>query len=286
MADPENDNHLTDVSGEDLMTIPTEFTGSLERPKSLSRTDLTGTEDIGADEIRLPRLAIAQGLSQEMIPGDARYIDGLKLFDFFNDLTKDVYGPGPITFVPVRRSTVRIEFTPREEGGGIVDMDVPPHDPRLKWTKDASGEKVPPKATTFTEFISLILRPGKKPEPIVISMKETNKFNRRAAKDLTTYIKLRNAAIYAGLYSVSSKPEKNDKGTFGTFVVKNAGFIPVDTAPGKALYDYAAQFAKSLEGKTIKVERDTSTADATADEFDAEKLERESAAAGGRAPSM
>lgn len=289
MADQDNDDTLADVSGEELMTIPTDFAGTMERPKSLSRTDLTGTEDIGADEIRLPRLAIAQGLSLEMIPGDARYIENLKLFDLFNDLTKEIYGSGPITFVPIRRDVRRIEFTPRDEGGGVVDMDVPAGDPRLKWTKSSptvAKADVPPAATTFTEFIALLLRPGKKPEPIVLSMKETNKFNRRAAKDLTTYIKLRNAAIYAGLYTVSVKPEKNDKGTFGTFVVKNAGFIPKDTAAGKALYAHAEAFAASLSGKTIVVDRDTTTADATADDFDGEKMDREAATAATSAPSM
>jgi hypothetical protein len=249
---------------------------STSRPKSLA-DELTGTEDIGANDVRLPRLAIAQGLSNEMIPGDARYIPDLKLFDFFNDLSGEIYGQGPITFIPVRRDVRRIEFVPRNEGGGIVDMDVPLGDKRLAWTRDpVSGDKRPPIATKFTEFVILMLRSGKRPEPIMLSIKDTNKFNRRASDQLTTFIKLRGAAIYAGLYSIASKPEKNDKGTFGTPVVKNAGFINVDTPLGKKLYDHAAHFAASLDGKNLVVNRDT-TDDSDSASFDTAAMDAEAA---------
>lgn len=254
---------------DDLMIVG-DLHGVLERPKSLDRDDLTGTEDIGPEDVRLPRLAIAQGLSNQMLPDDARYIAALHLFDLFNDITEDVYGRGPLTFVPIRRDVRRIEFLPREQGGGVVDMDVPPGDPRLKWTGSAAeGNRQAPAATTFVEFIILMLRPGKAPEPIVLSIPGRNKFNRRASDNLTTFIKLRHAAIYAGLYTVECKSEKNDKGTFGTYVCKNAGFVPKDTVAGAKLFAYAEQFARSLEGKTVIVSRESDT------EFDPEELERQ-----------
>src|SRR5262245_13308533 len=108
-------------SGDDELIVSTDDAATLatsNRPNTLAQ-ELTGTEDIGPNDVRLPRLAIAQGLSNEMIPGDARYLPDLKLFDFFNDLSGEIYGQGPITFVPVRRDVRRIEFVPRAEGGGI-----------------------------------------------------------------------------------------------------------------------------------------------------------------------
>jgi hypothetical protein len=247
-----------------------EIYGTMERPKTLGH-DLAGTEDIGANDVRLPRLAIAQGLSNQITPGDAQFIEGLTLFDMFNDLTGEIYGKGPLTFVPVRRDVRRIEFVPRNLGGGIVDMDVPPNDPRLKWITE-NGVKLPPAATTFVEFVVLLLRPGKQPEPIVLSIKGTNKHNRRASDQLTTFIKLRNAAIYAGLYKVNTlTPAKNDKGTFGVPIIKNAGFIPIETPAGKALFEFAKNFHDSLEGKTIIVDREPGSDDI--DEFDTGKMD-------------
>lgn len=252
----------------DLVTFGT-ITGTLDRPKSLDPNDRAGTEDIGPQDVRLPRLATAQGLSPQMMPDDGQYIDGLKLFDMFNDVTGEIYGRGPLMFVPVRRDVRRIEFTPRAEGGGIVDMDVPVNDPRLGWTVDR-GQRLPPRATTFIEFVILLLRAGKAPEPIVLSIKSTNKFNRRASNQLTTFVKLRNAPIYAGLYTIVSGSEKNDKGTFGVPVIKNAGWIPVDTPAGAALFTFAKDFHRSLEGKVIVVEREPGS-----DDFDPTAIEGE-----------
>lgn len=245
--------------------------GVAERPRTLERTH-AGTEDIGADDIRLPRLAIAQGLSPQITPGDQQFIDGLTLFDMFNDLTGEIYGKGPITFVPVRRDIRRIEFRPRSEGGGVLDMNVPFNDPRLEWTVEGD-ERKPPRATTFVEFVILLLRSGRAPEPIVLSIKGTNKHNRRASDQLTTFIKLRDSAIYSGLYTVDTKvPAKNDQGTFGVPRIKNAGFIPVDTEAGKALYGFAKNFHDSLEGKEIIIEREEIDENET---FNPEEMERQ-----------
>lgn len=248
------------LTDDQALALLGDVTGTMTRPASLDPTDKSGTEDIGAQDVRLPRLAIAQGLSPQVTPGDGQFIEGLALFDMFNDLTAEVYGKGPLTFVPVRRDVRRIEFTPRAEGGGMVDPDVPPNDPRLRWSKsspEVAKADVPPAATTFVEFVILLLRPGKAPEPIVLSIKGTNKHNRRASDSLTTFIKLRNAAIYAGLYTVDTKvPAKNDKGTFGVPTIKNAGFIPKDTPAGAALYRFAEDFHNALKGKVIVVERE------------------------------
>lgn len=245
-----------------------EISGTMTRPSFIEEGDMAGTEDITREDVRLPRLAIAQGLSPQVTPGDAQFIDGLQLFDMFNDLSGEIYGKGPLTFIPVRRDVRRIEFIPRSEGGGIVDMDVPAGDPRLKWTVD-NGVKRPPAATTFIEFVILLLRPNKAPEPIVLSIKGTNKHNRRASDQLTTFIKLRNLPIYAGLYRVDTLvPAKNDKGTFGVPRVKNAGNIP-DNPVGRALYEFSKKFHDSLEGKTIVVQRETPAEE----DFDPETLE-------------
>lgn len=237
------------------LVLAEDITGTLERPKSLIG-DASGTENIHADEIRLPRLAIAQGLSDQMMPDNSLYIEGLKLFDMFNDLTSEIYGRGPVRFIPIRRDVRRIEFVPRSEGGGIVDMNVPAGDPRLKWANDENGRGIPPAATTFDEYVVMLLVPGKPAEPIVISIKHTNKFNRRAASSFLAYVKIRNTPLYSGIYTIASKAEKNDKGTFAVPVIKQAGFLDVENSPkAKAFYESCKMFAQSLEGKEIVVDR-------------------------------
>lgn len=246
----------------DLAAWDGEIQGTTARPKSLDPNDTTGA-DVDKNEIRPPRLGIAQGLSHEMTPGDTQYIEGLKLFDMFNDQTQEIYGKGPLTFIPILREERGIEFTPRNQGGGVVDLNVQKNDPRLKWTWStpelkASGAKadVPPAATWFDEYFVLLLRKGKQPEPIMISIALKNKWNRKASDKLKSTIGLRHAPIYANVFSVSTElPAKNDKGTFGVFTIKDHGFVPKDTPIGAALYEHARLFHESLAGKTIVVNR-------------------------------
>jgi hypothetical protein len=242
---------------------------ALARPSWIPEGDTTGTQ-MSAEDIRLPRLAIAQGLSPQLMEGDSSYIPDLKMFDMFNDVLGTVYGKGPLTFVPVRRDVRRIEFKPRAEGGGIIDMDVPPGDPRLKWDGDA-----PPTATSFDEFVVYLLHADGSREPIVISIKNTNKWNRRAAKNLNTFIALPHPQlgvlpIYGKKYTVTVSTEKNDKGTFGVYVIKQAGVL-TDGDTGCLVM----AFAKSLEGKQIIVEHEPGEDDFVPADLEAEAITTE-----------
>jgi hypothetical protein len=225
-------------------------------PSWLDQKDQTGLEGITAEDVRLPRLAIAQGLSPQVQRGDSQYIEGLGIGDMFNDLTQEVYGPGPLKFIPVMRNERRLEFTPRAEGGGIRDFDVPKGDPRLDWTEGPNGERKPPIATSFTEFVALLVKDDGSTEPIVISLKETNKFTKRAATNLTTLIALKQRAIYSSVYSAKVKTEKNTKGTWGVFVFQPVGGVEKQ-ADGQMLYEQARALYQGLVGKNIIVERET-----------------------------
>jgi hypothetical protein len=233
--------------------------GELEqRPSFMDVGDRTGKEDIGPEDIRLPRLAIAQGLSGQLSPDDSTYIEGLRLYDMFNDLTGDVYARGPITFIPIKRSVKRIVFDP-DNRGQILDMDVQPEDPRNEWTRGPNGERIAPAVTKYVEFVIFMLKDGGGTEPIVLSIKCTNKFQTRAAEKLTSLIMNRNAAFYGGVYSVASKSEKNDNGQFGVYVFHALGFVQDPN-----LYNAAKKFRESITGRTIIVNREPGSED----EFD------------------
>lgn len=220
-------------------------------PDWMDLDDTTGKGGVSRDEMRFPRLAIAQGLSPQMTPGKPEFMEDLKMFDLFNDVTGEIYGKGPLYFIAAQRSVSRVQFRPRSEGGGLIDANVPPDDPRLQGTKDPeTGKWIPPLATVFVEFAAILLHEDRQPEPIVISIKTTNKQQRAAAKDLTTFINTRRGSIFSRLYTVESATASNDKGTYGVYK-----FRDLDRLQERALYEYAGSFAKSLVGKTIVVNR-------------------------------
>jgi len=250
----------------------------VKRMSFVPTNDTTGTDDIAENEVRLPRLAIAQGLSSQITPDSSDYIKGLSLFELFNDLTGTIYHRGPLKFVPIKRVVRRIEFDP-DNRGVPIDMDVPFNDPRCQWTEnEQTGEREAPRATKFTEFVIFLIFDDKKPEPIVLSIKDTNKWNRKAAERLTALIKIR-PPIYSTYFTVESKSEKNDSGTFGVYAIKQLMALddPEQTDAewerSSNIYALAKQFRESLEGKNIVVEREAPKED-DADSFDVDDLEK------------
>ncbi|MEN6605889.1 MAG: hypothetical protein ABFD60_01500 [Bryobacteraceae bacterium] len=238
-----------------LVASSEDMQGTMTRPEALDPNDRSGTEDITLEEIQLPRLAIAQGLSPQVIPTEGSFIRGLVIGEMFNDVTGQIYGNGPLTVVPVKRHITRIEFDPNDRKVPL-DRNVPAGDPRLQWDGDN-----PPCATEFVEFVCLLLLPQAKPEKVIVSIKTTNKYQRQAARLWRTLIKLREGPICSGYYHLCSKLEKGktkdgQDTNFGVFVVKNAGYIKLGTPYGDALFAYAKEFMAQIEGKEIVTERE------------------------------
>ena len=235
-------------------------TGVMSKPAWIKLDDMTGKEGITVKDIKLPRLCISQGLSKQMIKSEESYIPDLKLGEFFNDLTAQIYGEGPLVIIPLKRNVARIEFDPNDRNK-VLDGNVPAGDPRLSWDGDKK-----PKATEFIEFVALLIKgefPAVKPEPIVISIKQTNKWNRKTAQRLTSFIMMQDGPIYAGFKSIAVGEGKNDKGAFGVYSIKNAGFIQ-----DQELFKYAERVAASFEGKNITANRNDDPDDFEPGAFD------------------
>lgn len=216
-----------------------------ERPDWLKTGDTRGAENVAMSDLRIPRLLIAQDLSPQMKSSKPEYIEGLKSYDMFNSLTGQIYGRGPLTFVPIRMDKRAIEWYPRDskEGEGIKDRDVAWDDPRCQF--GPGGE--PPVATRYYDVIALLLPTF---EPIVISL-HNSQF--KHGQTLLSLIKMRGAfPFWAGLYTVQVVEESKDKYLWGGFKfgeVKTPdgkrGWTPADVA-ARAEETYAAFAGKKL----------------------------------------
>jgi hypothetical protein len=204
---------------EELVKVPASG-AMMERP-SFIPTSQEGTEHMEQDDVQIPRLSIAQQMSPELEEGHSKQIKELKVGEIFNSLTQRIYGRGPLDFAIVRASRPRwVEFAPRDEGGGVVDPNVPAGDPRTEFWVDDFGKRRPPRATKFYDFV-IVLEPEGAREIVALSLKSTGI---AVAKALNGLIKLRNAPLYAGVYQTSSKTKKNPKGTFYQFNIQPAGW--------------------------------------------------------------
>lgn len=217
-------------------------------PSFVDAADRSGTDHITNDDMAMPRLALAQKMSPQL---DA--IDGLQFGDLFNSLTEEIYEQ-PLDFIVLRADPPRaIEFRPIEDGGGVVDPNVPLTDPRCRWGED--GEK--PVATVFYDFI-VALHPTR--ELIALSFKATGL---KAAKALNALIKIRSGPVYGGLYEMTTQKKSGDK-PYAVFNIRNSPRGPEKNpgwVPDEETYNWAKSVHEAIAFKEVKIDRDGHSAD-------------------------
>src|SRR5438132_1612945 len=77
-----------------------------------------GLENLERNDMTLPRLGLCQSLTPQRIKSDPKYIAGLEEGEFFNTITREVYG-NRVRLVPLLFYKTRILFGPKDEGGGL-----------------------------------------------------------------------------------------------------------------------------------------------------------------------
>ena len=219
-----------------------------EVPEFMKGDEGLGTENIGRDDVLMPRLNLAQGLSPELIEGDPKYIEGLKNGDAFNSLTGHIYGKGAIEVIIIRADKPRaMEFDPTQRGV-IKDFDVPLDDPRMEFTTDKEGKRKRPIATKFYEYVAIIL-----PTREVVALSFKGAAIKLTAKRLNGLIKAKSGRIplFGVRYKLFPTLEQGPKGTYSVFRVENAG--PVKD---QELYQFAKFSFDSIKNATVKIERE------------------------------
>jgi len=219
-------------------------------PKDLARDAGRGTENIGAGEVRPPRVKICQSGSPQRKEGNEKQIAGLQELDLFNDLSGDIYGR-KLTFAVIAVLPSKgIQFA---ADMSVVDFDVPLNDPRMQFTAGADGKRVKPVASLFHNFLCWLPDSS---EVVVLSMSSTL---------IPTAIKLKgmlklplkldgsilpNPPAWARLYEVETKMKNEGQYAWGILNLKQLGVTPPDVR------EVCSTLAASFEGRTIAIDYD------------------------------
>ena len=223
-------------------------TTAMTRPDFIKTGDHRGTEHLTKDDLKIPRLALAQGLTPQVAEQKEGFTTGV----MFNSMTEEIYGKGPLSFFVVRSDRPRhVQFRPREEGGGIIDMNVPANDPRTRFRLDPEhpDKSLKPLATKFYDYIICMLPLGEDPFKNVISLSFKSS-GLKVAREFNTLIKYRNAPLFAGIYTIKSVVEKNAQGIFNNFKIDNAGWQPTEDA-----MKMAEDMFNALKDREITIDR-------------------------------
>ena len=223
--------------------------GIAKRPDFIPKNDSRGTDHINKDDMFIPRICLAQKTSKEVDVDESRFIDKLKVGEMFNNITKEIYGKGPLKFTVLRGDEPRgIQFTPFDEGGGVVDFKVPLDDPRMKFK---NGEK--PEATMFYDFVIQMLD-SFRGQVMALSFKSSGL---KVARQLNTFMRAMNAPCFSGDYELNSIMQPSRHGSHVEFTVRPLGWCSSEDE-----WKRREGLFESYKEKNVLFDRETPEADA------------------------
>jgi hypothetical protein len=221
-----------------------------------------GKENVGMEDLLIPRLCVCNSLSPQRQKAHESYIKGLEEGNLFNSLTGQNYGDR-VKVIPLFFFKNYIKFKDIKDGGGVLAQyagrdEVP--DEELSWN-NPTGK---PLTTEFKNRMCMIDVGEGNWQPIVVSFKSTGM---KDAKKWNSLINMIPLPAYAREYAlVSSARSKNNNNYFGIAVQPDAFVSKEVLDSAKALFD-------SLQSRGFKVDdsgldRDEAAGDASFDEKD------------------
>jgi hypothetical protein len=184
-----------------------------------------GNENIGVDDLTIPRIGIIQALSSERKKNDPAYIDGAEEGDLFNTVTRKLYKE-PILVVPVYYRLEYLLWKIRKEGGGFRGV--------FNSYDEAMAEGRTLKETTeiqdtAQQFVLTSDDGGKTWTEAVVSMARSN---RSVAKTWNSDIRLRSETSdgktydrFVHVYELKAAGKSNADGDFFVFQVTWKRFV-------------------------------------------------------------
>ena len=215
-----------------------------------------GNEQVGTEDLIIPRLEIVQALSPCLKKTDPAYIEGCDQGMLFNNLTRELYGD-EVLVMPIyfrKEFLLWVDRTKSDGAGGFRGSY--PTAAAAQEKKDEltdEGEQHLQIVDTAQQF-SLIVHSNARTEDIVVSMaKSKMKVSRR----WNSLIRLATGDRFSRVYKITTVEEQGKKGTYYNYAVDVAGF------PSKQLYDIALEKYKSIASGRVR-------ADISGDSFDAD----------------
>lgn len=185
--------------------------------------DNRGSEDVGKEDITIPRLEIVQSLSPCRDKNDPAYIEGCEDGDLYNSVTRELYGPSvDILFVMFKKQW--LVWKDRKAGGGFrgefpTQQDA--NDKIVELTNE--GDAGPWDAIDTAQHVALVVREDGRTEEIGVSM---SKSKMKVSRNLNTMIRLAGGPRWARVYKVSAVMETNNDGDkYYNYHITQMGFV-------------------------------------------------------------
>lgn len=210
-----------------------------------------GNDNVGVEDLTIPRLEIVQGLSPAVKPNDPGYIEGAKQGDLINSVTNRVYGRD-VFLVPVHFTKQWLVWKSFDQGGGFFGAFNSPAEAETKKAEVVEGgEKAEfiEVVDTPTHLCLLVNHAEGRIDEVMIPMTKTKA---KVSRAWNTMIRMSGLDRFARVYRITTAMEKNKKNQeYWNYVLSQAG------APAKPLFDLAERLFLQIKRGEKSVVMDT-----------------------------
>jgi hypothetical protein len=223
---------------------PAGLSTSTEMPDFLKGSTGTGNENVQAADLVIPRLAIIQSQSPELDEDNAeKFIPGSKMGQMFNTLTREAMDY--IFLVDCFYRKEYVVFVKRTEGGGFRGSYSTQAEANAAINESDAPDKLEVSETAL--HFCLVVNPdtGKAITEVVVPMTSTKL---KVSRNWNSMIRMRGGDRFAGIWKLTTRKEKNDKGTFYNFTVTPGPWVNEEIyAKAKELYEAVSSGVKDVD---------------------------------------
>lgn len=212
--------------------------------------DNSGNEDVGKDDIIIPRLSIVQAISPELDKSDPAYIEGAADGLMFNTLTKELMDE--ILVISIKFEKPYLLWRNRKKGGGFGGQYSTPEEADEARSKQEHPADWGIDDTPTNLCLAINKKTGKMYE-IAIPMPRSKA---KVAREWNTKIRLAGGPRYSSIWKITTFQDKNTAGEkFKNFKLTHFGY------PSKAMYEAAKELYEMVSSGQVKYETDYSGAE-------------------------
>lgn len=234
-----------------------------------------GMQNVRAEDMAVPFLAVIQSGSPQRKKQDGAYITGADEGMVFNTVTSELFDITPsggtaLTVLLCGFKKKLLHWKDRDQGGGMLgqyDID----DPITEDAERKGGRFVLPDGTYLVETAEhycLIRYPDGNVKRVIIAMSSTQLKKSRRWMTMVSEKQLRHPRTgayftpppFAYTYLLTTQAESNDQGDWHGWKISEGQPLDLSGDDGRSLFDLARSFAKSVDKGEVK------TADKRGDE--------------------
>ena len=214
-----------------------------------------GNEGVNAEDLVIPRLGIIQSTSPELDADDlSKYIAGAKLGQIFNTLTRELFDNIRVVDCYFRKEFV--VFVKRTAGGGF--RGAYPMQSEAVAAVEASDKPGDMEIVeTGNHFCLVVDEALRVLGEVVVPMTSTKL---KVSRTWNSMIRMRGGDRFAGTWVLTTKKEKNEKGTYYNFAVAPGPWV------NEALFNRAKETYEAVVSGAKDVDRSEPDAEAPTSE--------------------